>query len=304
MRLVILADIHGNLAALEAVLADAQPYDPGGIVVAGDTTGGAQSQECLDRLRALGAQAIRGNNEEYMLAYHRGDAPPAWRASRRWGAMRWCYHHLRPETLGYLAALPAQRVVAVDGRAPIRVVHGSPQSAYRHLVPDGNEAALAHFRRVGIVAVDGRPLPLAEALAGVAEPVLVCGHSHLAWQQRAGDRLALNPGSVGSPANGDWRAQYALLTWEDGDWQVEFRAVAYDRARMRAAFVESGYLAAGNAFARACMVGADTGLNVPGALVDHAIRLAKEEGWTWDDMPDAVWDRAAETFDWPLLDGN
>jgi hypothetical protein len=108
----------------------------------------------------------------------------------------------------------------------------------------------------------------------------------------------VNPGSVGAPINGDWRAQYGLLTWQNGGWQVALRAVAYDRSQMWAQADESGYLAEGGAFARACLLGSEIGENIPGYLVDHATQVASQSGHTWDDMPEEVWQRATETFDW------
>jgi hypothetical protein len=61
---------------------------------------------------------------------------------------------------------------------------------------------------------------------------------------------------------------------------------------------ESGFLASGGAFARACLLGNQAGLNVPGALVAHSIRLAAGAGHTWNDMPEEVWEQAVATFDW------
>ncbi len=299
-RLAILSDVHGNLPALEAVLADArrQGVDtaPGSLIVAGDSTGGSHSRQVVDWLQALGAWAIRGNNEDYLLAYHRGEAPADWYTSSRWAPIRLIYGQFDAAGLDDLASLPQQRVVALDGTLPLRVVHGSPRNPIEHLVPDGDAALEAQFRRAGIRR--RAPQPLSQLLAGVAEPLLICGHSHIAWQQQADRCLVVNPGSVGAPINGDWRAQYALLTWSDGGWQVVLRAVAYDRDQMWVQAHGSGFLADGGAFARACLVGSDIGQNVPGFLVDHAIRVAADGGHTWDDMPEEVWERAAETFDW------
>jgi predicted phosphodiesterase len=297
-RLAILADVHGNLPALEAVLADArrQGVDdaPGSLIVAGDSTGGSHSRQVVERLRALGAWAIRGNNEDYLLSYHRGKAPADWYTSSRWAPIRLVYQQFDAASLDNLASLPQQRVVALAGASPIRVVHGSPRHPIEHLVPDGDAALAAQFRRAGIRYRE----PLARLVAGVSELLLVCGHSHIAWQQQVGGCRVVNPGSVGAPINGEWRAQYALLTWQDGGWQLVLRAVAYDRAQMWVQAHESGFLAGGGAFARACLLGSEIGENVPGFLVDHAIEVATASGHTWDDMPEEVWERAAATFDW------
>jgi len=303
MRLAVLADTHGNLPALEAVLADARQQDVDGIIVAGDfTTGGPQQLETINLLRSLGSWMIRGNSEGYLLAYGAGNLPDGWRASKQWATVRWSYLHLNRETLDFIASLPEQRVVALDDAAPIRVVHGSPRSPSQHLFPDRDLVRLGAFRKAGLLPPGRDPVKLELSLAQVKEPVLVCGHSHIPWKQEQDGRLALNPGSVGAPINGDVRAQYALLTWQDGHWQAEHRAMAYDLKRIRAAFSESGLLEEGGALARAWLLVIETGENVSGRLVSYAYGLAAEAGCEGSDVvPDSIWEHAIATFDWETV---
>ena len=99
--------------------------------------------------------------------------------------------------------------------------------------------------------------------------------------------------------NGDVRAQYALLIWQNGHWRAEHRAVVYDLDRVREAFRESGLLAEGGAFARACLRDIETGRNVAGYFLSHVRGLAAEAGFEGRDVvPDAIWERAVATFDW------
>ena len=117
-------------------------------------------------------------------------------------------------------------------------------------------------------------------------------------------RLALNPGSVGAPVNGDARAQYALLTWRDGGWEVEHRAVPYDLERARRAYREGGLLAAAGPVARAFLLNVETGLAVFGLFVRHVRLLAKEAGAERHPVvPTEVWERAIATFDWTKYEG-
>jgi predicted phosphodiesterase len=300
MRLAVLADTHGNLPALEAVLADIRQQSVDGIIVAGDfTTGGPHQLETINLLRSLGSWMIRGNSEGYLLAYDAGDVPDGWRASKQWASVRWSYLRLNRETLDFIAALPKQRVVALDGAAPIRVVHGSPRSPSEHLFPDRDPVSLDAFRKAGLLLPGRDPAKLDRALAQVEEPVLVCGHSHIPWKQEQAGRLALNPGSVGAPINGDVRAQYALLTWQNGRWQAEHQAIAYDLERIRAAFSESGLLEEGGAFARAWLLHVEMGQNVSGRFVSYAYGLAAEAGYEGSSVvPDSIWEQAIVTFDW------
>ncbi len=293
----VLSDIHGNLPALEAVLADAERQGASGVIIAGDFIGGPFPQETVARLRALDGWLIRGNGENYFLTHRAAKSPAARRSGEAWAAFRWTYRRLGTATLDWLAALPEQRVVALDGAAPLRVVHGSPASPTEHLVPDGNPAVVSLYREAALLPPDGDPPALAEAVAPVQEPLLICGHSHIPWQQEAAGRLVLNPGSVGAPNNGDPRAHYALLTWEGDRWQATLRAIPYDLDRLRAAYHHRGFLMEGGAFARACLLGAETGRNIPGYFVAHVQTLARQAGIAPEDrVPDDLWNRAVETF--------
>jgi predicted phosphodiesterase len=298
MRLAILADIHGNLPALEAVLDDVAKEGVGGILVAGDLTGGPQSQEVADRLRALRAWVIRGNREEYLRLLDAGTAPAQWHESEQWAALRWEYSRLDRATLAWVATLPGPHVFAPDRVPPIRVVHGSPSSAREALFPQ-QEHVLQWFRRAGFTEAELAPGRLTGVLASLDEPVLVCGHTHIAWALERDGKLVLNPGSVGAPLNGDVRAQYALLEWRSGRWQAVHRALSYDLAQVRRAFEESGYLAHCGAYARAWLTGIETGRYVWGVFLRHLRRSAAEMGDAQRQMATAsAWDRAVASFDW------
>ncbi len=202
MRIAVLADIHGNLPALEAVLADVKRENVDGIIVAGDSTGGPDPVETFNQVRALNGWTIRGNSDDYFLTYDRGDAPEAWRVSDQWATMRWLYHRLDRETLDYMAALPHQRVVALDNLVPIRIVHGSPHSPTQHLVPDGDPNTVRAFRSARLPLSGRNAISADQALAHTVETVLVCGHSHIPWSRVNEGRLVLNPGSVGARSTG------------------------------------------------------------------------------------------------------
>jgi putative phosphoesterase len=296
VRIAVVADVHGNLPALEAVLEDARVQGAIPLVVAGDSTGGSHSRVVVERLRDLGAIAIRGNNEDYVLSYHRGEAPADWYTASRWAPIRFVCDQFDATGIEYLASLPQQRVIVVEGAASVRVVHGSPRSTRQHLLPDGDRRVAGQFRAAGVEPASC--MRVRDATAHIEESILVCGHSHIQWAWEVDGRQAVNPGSVGGPINSDWRAQYAMLVWRGVRWRVELRTVEYDRSASWADAHESGFLAVGGAFARACLLNIEQGQNVPGYLVAHSTRLAATMGHTWHDMPEEVWARAVESFDW------
>ncbi len=281
IRVAVIADIHGNLPALEAVLADIDRQRVDGIIAAGDYISGPRNQEVIDLLRRRARWMILGNHEERLNAYHRGAAPAAWRLAKQMAPLRWCHAHLDAETLDYLDRMPEQVAIHLPGTAPIRVIHGSLTSASEGLLPQHN------------------PEVIRRALRDIDEQALVCAHYHWPWAWRVDGKLALNPGSAGNSLTGDTRACYGLLTWHGGRWQVEHRAVAYDLARLRADFVSTGFLAEGGALARVFLRSTELARIVAGPFLRHAHHLAREAGHPPTDLvPDDVWDRAVATFDW------
>ena len=203
--LALLYDVHGNLPALDAVVADAEGAGADRYLLGGDyALFGAWPAETVEHLRALDATWIRGNVDRWTA--DPDDAPEAVRR-----AIAVCRELLGDEGVEELARLPEQLVLD-----RVRYCHASPHSDV-----DG-------------FAVDD-PERDAELLAGAAEERVVFGHTHLQFERRspAGPML-LNPGSVGMPLDGDRRAAYALMREEGGD--VELRRVDYDwQASARAA---------------------------------------------------------------------
>ncbi|MDO8188915.1 metallophosphoesterase family protein [Conexibacter sp. JD483] len=207
--LAVLYDVHGNLPALDAVLAEAHAAGATRWLLGGDyALFGAWPKETVVRLSELrGATWIRGNGERWANAPAEAPAPVR-------PAARWCAAQLGDAAVARLAALPAQAVI--DG---IRCCHGSPLSDVTGLLPEAapGEAAL---------------------LSEVHEPLLIAGHTHLPLTRAAAGRedlRLLNPGSVGMPFDGDPRAAFALV---DGDGAIQLRRVAYDHHAAAAAVRE------------------------------------------------------------------
>jgi predicted phosphodiesterase len=198
MILAVISDIHGNLPALEAVLADMGSVDA--LVCCGDLVGYYPDvAEVVERLRGLGVLAVRGNHE--LMATGALPVPP-----ERAGYYRidWTRSALSPEQLAWIGALPPALELHRDGLA-IAVRHASPWDEETYLYPDS------------------------PALAGVALPEdrwLLLGHTHYPMQVAAGRGVVVNPGSVGQPRDWNPKAAYGVLDTSSRRW--EQRRVGYD----------------------------------------------------------------------------
>ncbi len=226
----VLADIHGNDAALDAVLADlaAQPHDA--IVLAGDLlVNGPRPREVLARVRALRAPAIYGNTERALVAARDGaDVDPV---------TAWARARLGEDDLAYLAALPfAHRVTPPGGASPaddLLIVHATPT--------DVNAMLVTELPPVSDGLTAPTPEPEAAALLGAARANLILyGHIHYASAGTIRGQHLASIGSVGFPFDGDHRAAYALVAWEGRAWRVAHRRVGYDHLATIAALEREG----------------------------------------------------------------
>jgi putative phosphoesterase len=281
MRLAVIADIHGSLPSLEAVLREIHCLDVDGLLIAGDMTCGPNSADVLQRLQAENAWMVLGNNESYLLRFDSGQAPDWWHTSHQWALNRWVYQTIDRASLDFLHSLPEQHVIKLPGTAPIRMFHGSLRSSSEMLDPELY------------------PEPLQDAFVRTSEPVLICGHTHLPWQKRLNGRLAFNPGAVTFPGNGDLNAQYAILAWNKSTWEIELRSVAYDHSLVRKAFTDTGFLREGGALAMGFLLSIETGRDLALKFLAYAYSKAAEASYPdCEYVPDDIWDAAAESFDW------
>lgn len=286
MRLAILADIHGNMPALETALKEIEDDSVDGIVVAGDMVAGPQPVEVIDCLRELNAWMIRGNNENYILQFASGEAPDWWHTARQWAFMRWNYQQMNQRTLDFLKALPEQRIIELQGADPIRVVHGSPRNVSELVYPEKDMA------------------PLNIALETVPEPVLIFAHTHVPWQMQEDGRLAFNPGAVCGTFDGKPGGSYAVLSWENDHWEAELRELDYDIALVKKTFENTGLLNAGGAFAERWLHDLEAGINTLPRFVEYAYRQAAAEGYSDSPfVPDDIWDKASDLFKSDLANG-
>ena len=218
MRIAVIADIHGNLPALEAVLADIQHHNVDRTINLGDCVSGPLwPREVCDLLMARDDLTIRGNHDRWIS----GPDP-----ARMGASDRYAYSQLNQDHRTWLEALPG----LAHADHGILACHGTPASDNQYLVEEVSEHRL----------VRAHPSMIAERLGDVQARLVLCGHSHQQHLiQLPNGPLILNPGSVGCPSyddpgaephvseSGSPHARYAVLTIGE-QVSAELIAVAYD----------------------------------------------------------------------------
>jgi predicted phosphodiesterase len=207
MRIAALYDIHGNLPALDAVLSEVEVIGPDAIVIGGDVATGGMPAETIERLRGLDERArfVMGNaDRELVEAFDAGtrveDVEDEFMRLTAWGASR-----LDRAQRDFLASFAPVVSLEADAVGPALFCHGSPRSDTE------------------LITALTPPERLDAMLAGVSEPVVVCGHTHHQFELAAGGRRVVNAGAVGMPYQGAAAAFWLLLGPD-----VELRRTDYD----------------------------------------------------------------------------
>ena len=218
MRLAIFSDIHANLPALEAILADIASRQFDGLYCLGDLVGYAPfPNEVAERIRLEQIPTIMGNYDDG-VGFERDDCGCAYREAdeKRRGdqSLAWTKAHVTAENKGFLRTLAPELRFEADGRR-VLLVHGSPRKINEYLFED-------------------RPLSSFQRLAASSNAdIIVYGHTHKPYTKLVDDVLFVNVGSVGKPKDGDRRACYAIL--DTLAPAAEFVRVEYDLPRVTAA---------------------------------------------------------------------
>jgi predicted phosphodiesterase len=226
VRILLLSDIHANLEALDAVLAAAPSHDL--VVNLGDIVGyGASPNEVAVRSRELGKTFVRGNHDKAATGLmDLNDFNPMASA-----AAIWTRNELTPENLEWLKALP-HGPVSVPDLPQVQLVHGSPNDEDEYVVSIGDALAplialtvpLTFF---GHTHLQGGFFANGSAADGFRPEYRTVGRAEsIPLQLKPATRYLINPGSVGQPRDGDWRAAFALF---DTDAQiVNFHRAPYN----------------------------------------------------------------------------
>jgi diadenosine tetraphosphatase ApaH/serine/threonine PP2A family protein phosphatase len=225
VRVLLLSDIHSNLEALEACLAEAPEHDL--VVNLGDVVGyGASPNEVIARSRELGKHFVRGNHDRAAagLTDLKDFNPLAGVAAL------WTRNQLTAENLAWLRSLP-QGPIQISGIPGAQFVHGSPLDEDEYLVSQDDAAEPLLASTAAVTFFGHTHLQGSFSLSGAEREFFrpqyeSVGKSETCeYRLQEGSRYLINPGSIGQPRDGDWRAAFAVF---DSDAQLlTFRRVPY-----------------------------------------------------------------------------
>jgi len=220
-RVAALYDIHGNLAALEAVAAEIERIGVDAIIAGGDLVSGPSPGETLALLRQLPADLIfvRGNADREVvesIGRQETEFEPGDVDARR---TVFATNQLAPEALSFLGSLPLTETVEIAGFGPTLFCHATPRRDDETFTERSPQSRIA------------------EIFAGVDEAIVVCGHTHMQFDLVNDNRRIINAGSVGQPFEGRPGAYWALFA----DGSLDLRRMDYNYARARQLIEKSGY---------------------------------------------------------------
>lgn len=209
MRVAVLADIHGNLPAAEAVMEDIQRQSPDYIVAAGDLAmRGSHPAETIDLLADKCDALLLGNTDAYIAGLYLAGAyrePEHWKTE----LLAWTRDQLGSERIAKLAAMPFSVRYSPRKGQDLFVCHANPKNLEESLEPTLDEGTI---RRL---------------LQHVDATAMAFGHLHFPYRRRVGRLVIADVASAGIPRDGDLRPAWGLFTWTPRGWRVQIRRVRY-----------------------------------------------------------------------------
>jgi len=303
MKYAIISDIHGNLPAFRAALADAEAHGAGVYLLLGDyTTCFPWGNEVVEAIRKLtSAVVIRGNGEDYFIGYadHKLDLD-----NEQFKPAYWDYRSLSRENLAYLMALPARAEVPGEEiylSHALNIMHHTLSAAcfrardFRAMM---EQSPISH--REYLALAQETLLSCHEALADILafpKGVHLFGHNHMQFHMEHEGRLFVNPGSCGQALNFDTRAAYTLLTREGDRWSVQERRVEYDLNEVATGLETSGFSAYAPVWSKIFLRELTTGKCYMTPFVTHLMDTGRAMGQSESPVSQEVWRAAVQTWD-------
>jgi putative phosphoesterase len=245
MKIAALGDIHGNYQALISVLEDVETWQPDLLLVLGDIVNrGPRSKDCFDLIRERSADpawhVIKGNHEGYVLNFEDPDFSREGVDFALRQVIYWTHQSLTQKDRDNLNQLPTEIKIELPGLGLIQGMHASTMGDRIGIYPSTPDSRL-----VNLIPEDA--------------DLFLVGHTHQPLVRKAGNTLVINTGSVGLPFDGDTRAAYARITYQDHNWQVDITRVPYDLEAASEDFYQASFIPEGGPLADLILVELELG---------------------------------------------
>lgn len=236
MKIAALADIHGNYQALITVLDHVERWKPDLVIALGDIINrGPRSRKCLHLIRGKEItdswQLIQGNHEQYVLNFDDPDAPKAGPQYETLKIIHWTYQSLPPEDIQAVKEMPLAVDIQLPNNQVLKAVHAS----------------------LGGIRVGIYPKTSPEEIMDLIDPgadLFLVGHTHQPLIQRVNETLVVNAGSIGLPFDGDTRAGYAQITFQNNKWHGKIIRIEYDLKAAIEDFYTTQFISSGGPLAK------------------------------------------------------
>lgn len=274
-RIAVLADIHSNHIALENCVTYAINKGIHDFIFLGDYISDfPYPQKTLDFLYDLKSKYtctfIRGNREDYFLNY-RKEQGTYWGPGSSTGSLWYTYNNLREQDYIFLEQLPDHMTYHVEGLPDICICHGSP-------------------RNIKELLYETTPT-INEAIQGIDERYILCGHTHKRMDIQYDGVRIVNPGSVGVPLESPLETQFAILSGQDSTWSIEMVNVPFDTDACIREFKESGLSDIAPYWVKTTIEIIRTGEDKTPEVIAYIKQLNNNQ-YEWKDIPEEYWHTA------------
>ncbi len=282
MDIAVLGDIHGNHAALQAVIDYCMGKGITNYILLGDYIGDCPgTRKTMDLIYVLKqyftCYIVRGNREESMLGYKKTDNK-FWSKGSGSGALLYTYEQLSDKDFNLFESLPIYNIWNPKGVPGFEYCHGSPSNVSEQLYAEKrNTKRLLNKQKTNI---------------------LFHGHTHIQESYTYREKKALNPGALGLARNNRQFAEFAVIHSTSTGWEDELLQVKYDRHEILKEFSSSGLMEYAPAWAAVTMHTIRTGVDLSEAVLLKAMRLCEEERGVapWPNIPEQYWAEALKDF--------
>jgi predicted phosphodiesterase len=317
MKIALIADVHGNIFALDAVLDDAVKSGADTYVFVGDYIFDMPfSNEVTKRIRNLqtasSVHIIAGNKEARLTGYINADKT-AW-IYEQMGAVYQAFRELKTDNLDWLKSLPETLTITLPSNRKLLAKH-----IFTPLFPGGtgidrtrnafnSSGCFMKEHEKNVFTHDEYLEQIRETLAGNSyagrfseydADIIVSGHTHLQWYAFSGNKLLINPGGCGQPLDGNPRAPYTLLTVTEESVQIDERRIWYDVNAAIAAARKTEIYKHGHIFLESCFLSMRSGYAYMTELRETARRIAAEHGASTpvrEPVDNDIWRLAGKEF--------